>query len=362
MLSSIQHAKNLMLFNICYQLKTSRAPYPPLLVNLEPTNFCNLRCPMCPVSQNFANPLVRRGLMEMDLFERIVAELAPMKPRVSLNMGGESTLHPELATMVRKLKAAGLYVFIDTNATRLTPELGEDLIKAGIDKVVLCLDGSSKETYQGIRVRAKFDDTIANIRTFLEIKQRLQSTTPYTVIKNIQYYDPEQNPGFPKQFAELFHACPPDEFRFTWADYWPGTHRYLLKDPYQAQPFGDEYSACINLWKMLPISWDGMIYICCLDLNRTTPVGSVQESGILGTWNSPVMQHFRRMHASGRQAELSLCANCNQIRRPAPRPWTGLLKAGESRFTPWIREYSDSEQPDLRRWAGDEGPPEHRAP
>jgi wyosine [tRNA(Phe)-imidazoG37] synthetase (radical SAM superfamily) len=328
---------NLFLFNLCYSLGIRRLPYPPLLINLEPTNLCNLRCPFCPVSQNATNPGVSRGCMEMELFHRIVEDIASFRPEIALNMGGESTLHPELERMIEVLKAAGLYVFLDTNATRLPPRLCSRMIDARLDKIVFCLDGDSKASYEAMRVRGRFEETVENIRRFLSLRRQKGSRLPYTVIKNIRYYDPNVSAEFPARFAELFADCPPDEFRFTWADHWPGSHREQLAAPYAAEPYRDDYSPCINLWKKLAISWDGMVFVCCLDLNRTVPIGSVQELGVRGVWNAARMQQLRASHARGEQADLSLCRNCNQIRRRPDGIWSGLLSAGEDRFTSWSR-------------------------
>ena len=52
---------------------SSKLPYGPLKMHVEPTSFCNLRCPMCPqsVGANATN-----GFMEMDLFNKIIDEAA----------------------------------------------------------------------------------------------------------------------------------------------------------------------------------------------------------------------------------------------------------------------------------------------
>lgn len=338
MMHRIAKLKNLLLFNLCYRLGVARLPYPPLMVNLEPTNLCNLRCPMCPVSQNADNPEVDRGLMDMELFGHLAGKLAPHRPRVALNMGGESTLHPRLPEMVARLKEDGMYVLLDTNATRIDRALSTELVSAGLDEIVFCLDGRDEESYESIRVRARFDEVVANIREFLRVKAERGARRPHTVVKNIRYYDPEDRAGFPERFAQLFSDRPPDEFRFTWADHWPGEHRSGLRDPYDVQPFGDEYHPCVNLWKKLAISWDGVVHICCLDLNRTSPVGNLAERDVLSVWNDPEMVRLRRVHAEDRQAELPLCHNCNQIRRAPDRAGAGLWSVGGDRFTPWVKE------------------------
>ena len=311
--------------------------YPPLLVNLEPTNLCNLRCPFCPVSQMDDNRDVARGMMDLGLFRAVVKELTTFRPEVALNLGGESLLHPGFVDMVHELKDAGLFVFVDSNAMRLTAEQVDGMVRAGLDRIVVCLDGDDAASYEQLRVRGKFEVVVKNIRMLLERRNASGARRPEIVIKNIRDYRPDEEPSFPAAFAELFRDTPPDEYSATWADYWPGTHREKLKRDYQVQPHAEEYSPCINLWKKMAISWDGDVYVCCLDLNRTTLIGNVLDGGLLGLWNSEAMQHQRRLHAASRQAELALCKNCNQIRRTPARAEAGLEGARDDRYTPWVR-------------------------
>src|SRR5690348_3248552 len=112
----------LLLARLCYRAGATVLPYPPLLVNLEPTNHCNLRCPMCPVSQSDRRSDVARGFMDPAVLAEVVRKIAPFRPEIALNLGGESLLHPRIVDIVATLKAAGLYVFLDSNATLLTAD------------------------------------------------------------------------------------------------------------------------------------------------------------------------------------------------------------------------------------------------
>jgi radical SAM protein with 4Fe4S-binding SPASM domain len=288
---------------------------------------------MCPVSQKYgAKSGVQRGFMNEGLFELIADQLDDVRPAVAINLGGESTLHPRLPDMIRRLKDSDLYVFLDTNATRLDESLSRSLITSGLDRIALCLDGDNKEEFEMMRCRASFAAVIDNISTFLRLRNEMKSRWPYVIVKNIQFYDSKRQEGVPNAFRMLFKDNPPDEFRFTWADYWPGDHRNELTRQYTVQPISEMYSPCLNLWQRLPISWDGMVYICCLDLNRTVPIGDLKTATIRQLWNSDVMQDLRKKHRTSGQAELSLCRNCNQIRRPSPTGW--LTPTGD-KFTRW---------------------------
>ena len=279
--------------------------------------------------------------MSWDLFEAIAEQLAEWRPRVSMNVGGESTLHPRLPNMVRSLRDMDMYVTLDTNATRLSPALDLALLNSGTSELVVCLDGDTPESYELMRERASFDKTIQNLRDLLHIRFEMEAFATRIIIKNIQFWRRETKLTFPQAYKGLFTDYPPNEFRSTWADYWPGTHRYGLTVPYLAEPTTSEYSPCVNLWKHMAISWDGTVHLCCLDLNRTSRIGHAVKDGIRTVWNMPMLVEARAKHSRGEQADMMLCRNCNQIRRPPDDEEAGLRDAGEDRFTEWNHEIID---------------------
>ena len=283
---------------------------------------------------------IGRGFMSMDLFDRLLVQLRSFRPLVAINLGGESTLHRRLPEMIAALHDSGCYVFLDTNATLLTDKVCDELIDAQLDELVLCLDGNGDaDSYAAIRVRGDFDVTVQNIRRFLAIRQRRESTMPLTIVKNIQHYSQHRPLSFPTELKSLFDDAPPDEYRATWADYWPGTHADDLRQDYEVEPYSPgDYQPCSNLWKKLAISWDGMVYACCLDLNRTTPVGDLRSSTIRQVWNSNEMRRLRHMHRRNEQDELDLCRNCTMIQRSPSTATAGLVQLRTERFTRWVDE------------------------
>jgi hypothetical protein len=82
-------------------------------VYVEIGNVCNLQCDFCPP--------VERGAkrMERGLFERVIAQAAPLAERVCLHLMGEPLAHPEFADFVAVCAAHGLPVEIATNGTLL---------------------------------------------------------------------------------------------------------------------------------------------------------------------------------------------------------------------------------------------------
>jgi hypothetical protein len=240
-------------------------------------------------------------------------------------MGGESLLHPQFFEILQRLTACGLTVRLDSNAMLLGEAACRRLVTSGLAEIYLDLDGHDSESYELIRKRAKFHRVVNNIRMLLRIRAEMRSSLPKIIVKNIQYYEARKRPGVPESYKKLFAEYPPDEFRFAWADYWPGDHAEKVQNDectYSLHPWVGRPQKCSLLWTRLAIGWDGTVLICCLDLNRTTSLGNVASLGVLGAWNSSQMIEFRHAHRQGRQEGIALCSTCNQIRR---KPWKPTL-------------------------------------
>ena len=209
---------------------STQLPYPPLKLHLEPTSLCNLKCPMCPQSIG-ANKV--NGFMDMEVFRRILSQVKGQVLEVNLFFRGEPMMHKHIGDMTALAHDAGGKVHINTNATTLRDKQAALLLDAKLDKLTVSFDGADKETYERMRVGAKFDLTLKNVRSFLLEKKRRNLTYPYTVIQVILPHDPDaKHPETPPGMYELFDGLPVDEYDTRWAHGWAGT----MMDTPVAQP------------------------------------------------------------------------------------------------------------------------------
>ena len=117
--------------------------YTPLRIWLEPTDKCNLACPIC---INRTIPDNVKGFMEWSLFKKIIDQLEGEICDINLFHRGEPLLHPQIAEMVAYCKTKGLTTRIHTNATKLTGEISNKLLTNGLDYISFSFDGFEKET------------------------------------------------------------------------------------------------------------------------------------------------------------------------------------------------------------------------
>lgn len=287
--------------------------YLPLRLWIEPTDVCNLRCVMCPQSEPRA---FAKGYMDFGLYTKIVDEAREFVHDVNLHHRGESTIHPRLADMVRYAKDAGIYTRLHTNGTLLDEEKAVRLIESGLDLISFSFDGYDRESYEKIRVKAKFERTLGHILRFLEVKRRLRKRTPYAIFETIDFSvgpptaeDRERERAFRARFADL----PLDRFIVKRPHNWAGT--YAPGDP-RAQGKPRRYSPCTFPWYSMVIFWDGTVAPCPQDWYGELYMGDAKRQSLREIWNGPEMVELRKkMQAQDVQC-LSPCNQCDMLWRP----------------------------------------------
>lgn len=268
-----------------------RVSYPPLKMHIEPTAFCNLRCPMCPQSDPaFEAP---KKFMDLELYGKIIRQCQKQVFEVNLFFRGESLFHPQLPEMVKIAEQVGIRTNLDTNATVLTEPLSRALIEAGLSKIQFSLDGATKEIYEKMRRGAKFERTMNHVINFLRMKKTLHRRNPHVSIQVIQFYREGENLRLPPEFQGLFRGLPVDEFSLLWARNWAGT--FKDDEEINAQ-LGEKYFQCAWLWKSVAVYYDGTVALCCTDFFGRYNLGDLKTQSLMEIWNGDRMQEMRRRH------------------------------------------------------------------
>jgi MoaA/NifB/PqqE/SkfB family radical SAM enzyme len=130
------------------------APPGPLMVFVEVTRRCNLRCRHCDIWQTAARDpqLVARELAAAELLG-VLRELRGLGLLAVDLFGGEPLLRPDLEEIVRGARALGLHVTVTTNGWLLDPARADALAAAGVSQVLVSLDGSHAALHDGLRGR-----------------------------------------------------------------------------------------------------------------------------------------------------------------------------------------------------------------
>jgi tungsten cofactor oxidoreducase radical SAM maturase len=144
-------------------------------VYIEPTTACNLRCRTC-IRNVWEDPVAH---MSMSTFDNLVVGLKdlPDLKRAVFTSFGEPLVNPRLLEMIAAVRALGLKVTLGTNGLLLDVKMAAELIKLGVDRVMVSIDGGKPETFAGVR-GAMLEQVLGNIRLLNEAKERLGSLYP----------------------------------------------------------------------------------------------------------------------------------------------------------------------------------------
>jgi uncharacterized Fe-S cluster-containing radical SAM superfamily protein len=145
----------------------------PLEAYIEVSARCNLRCRMCPITVDPRYDPHSGGppLLTRELFDRL-EPLIPTLQRAYLIGLGEPFLNRDLMAYAARLAGAGVEVWITTNATLVREEHAEALVRAGVARVTVSIDGATAATYERIRVRARFDHLLRGLRALGAARRR----------------------------------------------------------------------------------------------------------------------------------------------------------------------------------------------
>ena len=147
----------------------------PLNIEMEPTYYCNLKCPFCPRTVNSGERESRH--MDQSLWKKILQECKENDmPAIQLDHEAESMMNPKLFDMLKESTDSGIFdTWLHTNGQMLSEKNGRKLIEGGLKKLNISIDAYSKSTYEKIRVGGKYEKLINNVQTFLRLKKEYKA-------------------------------------------------------------------------------------------------------------------------------------------------------------------------------------------
>ena len=173
----LRRRANWAALRLSYQLGLLRVFGLPHILMVEPTNECNLHCPLCPTG---AGKLKRpKGQMSFELYQSILSDLDGALSRLMLYNYGEPFLHPRLLDMIAQAHQAEVYTRVSTNGLVFMRSItADDLIASGLDYVRVSLDGATDATYNVYRVGGQLDRVLEGVRLLQARKYELGKRRP----------------------------------------------------------------------------------------------------------------------------------------------------------------------------------------
>ena len=313
-----------------------------LSVFMDQNNRCNLKCRMCGFSDARVDSLAKYDMPRW-LFDAIAFQLFPRANHVVLSLMTEPFMTRDFPDRLGMVRLMGVpFSDIITNGTLLGERAIEKVLEARITRLTFSIDGGTRETFEGIRVGARFDVVMRNLRLFLAMRKERRGETRL----RINHVLSEQNIDRFDDFMDLVATFRPDEFavrtvsRMSDAEiqephdpeFWAKVaavkkemnafaarigipHSGYLRETDAVIDLLDEAGErmiCRTPWDTLAIHPTGDVFPC-MAWSRP-PVGNLATQSFEEIWNGAALAELRREFESVRPGVD--CLNCT-IRRDA---------------------------------------------
>jgi radical SAM protein with 4Fe4S-binding SPASM domain len=288
----------------------------PVWVMIEPTNMCNLKCPACPSRADARN--FTHGMMDMETYRATIDKIEKHSMGVFLAHRGEPFVHKDFIEMVRYAKSKGLIVRTSSNMHFITSaEKAAELIDAGMDWMIVALDGTTEEIYTRYRRGGSLKTVLDAVKFIVSEKRKRNSVTPILMVQFLlfgynehQVYDARALAkdlgcdGFYLKTVQVFGAAQGEDLLPTN----PNHRRYDIENGEMVLKVKHR-NRCKRIWRYLTIEWDGRIVPCCIDSNWDFPIGHVDDGDINYMWKNEKYMKFRARVLDNRSA-IKMCNNC----------------------------------------------------
>src|SRR5438132_7506504 len=105
-----------------------------ILAHIIPMRRCNLACTYCNEYDDFSPPVPTEEML------RRIDRLAYLQTAIVTISGGEPLMHPEIETIIPRIRYHGMIAGLITNGYLLTPKKIVALNEGGLEHLQICID------------------------------------------------------------------------------------------------------------------------------------------------------------------------------------------------------------------------------
>jgi radical SAM protein with 4Fe4S-binding SPASM domain len=303
----------------------------PSYVVWEITFACNMRCLHCGTAAGKQRPTELTTQEALSLID----ELAGLGCEHLVLSGGEPLMRKDWRELARRSKKNGIGTYMITNGFAVTPEVADDMVAVGLDKVAVSFDGIEK-THNFIRQR---DDSYTRaLRAFDLFRERNMVYDAVSQISNINIGELEEmrkiiidhgcgnwrvqmttTTGRMREYSDLILSLPNyvklidtmidfrqrDGLRVS-----PGENIGYFGCKGTELLNGGIYLGCYAGTRVAGIESDGTVK-GCLSMPEDFVEGNIRDSSFTEIWNNPegfaYNRRFTRDTASG------FCHDCHYL-------------------------------------------------
>ena len=252
--------------------------------------------------------------MPLEVWHRVLAEIRDTALIVQFYFQGEPLLNKDLPQMIKEAHEAGLYTIVSTNAQAMTEYMAEQLVTAGLDRIIVSMDGLSDESYNAYRVGGNLIQCIHALSFLRKAKEEHGGRTTIELqVLRLKTNEHEWN-----AFRSAYKRLGADRLVFKTAQLYDYTHghplmpsdkrysRYVLgKDGiYHRRPLS---KGCLRVWTGAVVTTTGEVIPCCYDKAHAHAYGNIMVSLLKDLFGNEKATAFRK---AAWKEQPQICKEC----------------------------------------------------
>lgn len=291
----------------------------PYVVQIFPVYACNFKCGYCifSVDKSSRGFFSDKNLMDFNLYRKCVDEMVsfPEKIKVLRFVGvGEPLLHKKIVDMVAHTadRQIAQTIEIVTNGVLLDNAMVDALVAAGLNRLVISIQGTSQNKYEDVAgTKIDFDRFLENLQYLYQNKKDV-----HVYIKVVDTALEGEDDR--KRFYEIFgNLCDSIAVENTVPIHKAIDFSNILSNKDNAlTQFGlpvEKVAICPQPFFHFQINPDGKV-VPCYSWDYPAILGDCNEENVVDIWNGEKFRSFRRAMLDGLSKASEVCTDCNIIK------------------------------------------------
>ena len=290
----------------------------PFALGITPSDICNFRCNYC--NQSTEAGIADAKILSWENFiilaeqiERMIKEANEKIKIIRVIGNGEPLINKRLPDMVKYISDHNFAdrIEITTNGSLLTHQMSDALIEAGLTRLLISVQGVTKEKYEEIcGYQIDYDKYLEQIGYFYNHKKNCRV---FVKTVDIALESIEERNLFMKMFSPIaddvgienvIKACADVDYETITSKNIDGTTRY-----------GTELIrkiCCDTLFMYMNVHSNGDVD-CCGCKYPPLYIGNIYDEELLSLWNGKKHREIMIKHLKGERFDIPLCSECSSI-------------------------------------------------
>jgi radical SAM protein with 4Fe4S-binding SPASM domain len=260
------------------------------------------------------------GYISWQTYTSIIDQFSKYGISLNLYFQGEPFLHVNLLKMIAYASKMKIYTTISTNGQLLSSFPAGELIRTGLNRIIISADGISQESYEKYRIGGRLDRVVEGMQNISKRKHELNAMNPFIVLQFIVWKHNEHELSHVKKWA-VQNGAESVQFKTAQISY--------NKDMNTLVPINDKFNRysknesgrfvlkssipneCWRMWHSCVMTWDGNIVPCCFDKDANFKMGNIKTESFNAIWNNYNYNQFRQGILRNRKQKV-MCLNCSE--------------------------------------------------